>query len=221
MLRFSIWLLIICGSIGQAQKCIESRNITGHCSKFQVAVNSNAPEIKAKLFIAPGKHEFNDSMTVDNGNPFPSPNEIVASQYNMTMKQKGGNPQTVCSTAPFTLTDGKVTTTVGLKINRKVGANLVLDDSPEFVKTDIATKPKNDGPDVGLICGIVGGVVLIFIALALFIGGCCCWCKKDKRRSKCQEGELDVKKMSQKKSVTAKSTRPTPVPMVQPKASME
>ncbi|KAI6193169.1 hypothetical protein M3Y96_00990000 [Aphelenchoides besseyi] len=218
MLRFSIWLLIICGSIGLAQKCIKSRNITGHCSKFRVAVRSSRPEIEANLFIASGQGEFNGSITIGNGS-FSSPIEITASQYNMTMKQKGGNPQTVCSTAPFTLTDGKVTTTVGLKINRKVGAYLVLDDSLEFVKTD---KQKDDGPDVGLICGTVGGVVLIFIALALFIGGCCCWRKEDEKKDVNDKKEdSKIKKTSQKKSVTGKSTRPTPVPMAQPKASME
>ncbi|KAI6193402.1 hypothetical protein M3Y96_01014000 [Aphelenchoides besseyi] len=239
MLRFSIWLLVICGSIGQAQKCIEGRNITGHCSKFQVTVKSSRPEIKAKLFIAPGKGEFNgtikigsceingtitstkqiQTLTIGSRDSFSSPITIVANTTGVAMQENTETPKVVCSTAPFTLTDGKLTTIVGLKIKKKMGAYLILDDSIEFVKTD---KQKDDGQDVGLICGIVGGVVLIFIALVLFIGGCCCWCKEDKKKDVNDKKEdSKIKKTSQKKSVTGKSTCPTPVPMAQPKASME
>ncbi|KAI6224058.1 hypothetical protein M3Y95_00842800 [Aphelenchoides besseyi] len=231
MLRFSIWLLVVCGSMVQAQKCIEGRNITGQCPNFQVAVKSNGPEMKATLFIAPGKNKFNGTIKIgsceiksmiSSGNPtqtitlgsgaaFSSPIEIVASQHNVTMKGKGENAQPVCSTAPFTLTDGKVNTTVGLNIQKTSGANLVLDNSVDFV---VAEEEKDDGPDVPVICGIVGGVALLFIALSISIGSCC-WCKKDKKK------DLKPKKKSQKKPTTKKSVRPTPVQMAQPKASIE
>ncbi|KAI6218720.1 hypothetical protein M3Y95_01146100 [Aphelenchoides besseyi] len=229
MLRFSIWLLVICGSMVHAQKCIEGRNITGQCPTFQVAVKSNGPEIKSTLFIAPGKTPFNGSITIGqctisgtflpvgqifksgSGTPFTTPIEVVASQHNMTMKGTGGISQTVCSTAPFTSTDGKVITTVGLNISKTTGANLVLDNSVDFVVTD---KKEDDSRDVPVICGIVGGVVLIFIALSISVGSCC-WCKKDKKK------DPKPKKKSQKKPMTKKSVRPTPVQMAQPKASME
>ncbi|KAI6224002.1 hypothetical protein M3Y95_00836600 [Aphelenchoides besseyi] len=229
MLRFSIWFLVICGSMVQAQKCIEGRNIPGQCPNFQVAVKSNGPEIKATLSITPGKNKFNgtikigsceiksmissdnltQTITLGSGAAFSSPIEIVASQHNVTMKGKGGILQTVCSTAPYTLTDGKVITTVGLDIQKTSGANLVLGNSVDFV---VAEEKKDDGRDVPVICGIVGGVALLFIALSISV---CCWCKKDKKK------DPKPKKKSQKKPTTKKSVRPTPVQMAQPKASLE
>ncbi|KAI6218780.1 hypothetical protein M3Y95_01152100 [Aphelenchoides besseyi] len=229
MLRFSIWLLVICGSMVQAQKCIEGRNITGQCASFQVAVKSNGPEIKSTLSIAPGNGDFNGSITIGQctisglfssagqtfttgpGKSFTSPVAIVANTTGVTMQEDTEIPKQMCTTAPFTSTDGKVIATVGLNISKTAGANLVLDNSVDFVVTD---KKEDNSRDVPVICGIVGGVVLIFIALSISVGSCC-WCKKDKKK------DPKPKKKSQKKATTKKSVRPTPAQMAQPKASME